>query len=151
MIYATKMLDLADEKVRNAPNRDWQGRGRLIMVGNPREVPVISHDNIKLGDATVVAFKFEKQNADRFSASFVGFTLAAMEVGGKFIAETCPTINALREGEFENTAYRLVHRFCPQCHSLDSVYSKSRRRGPECVFITYRCKKCNYVDHDVMD
>lgn len=152
MIDNKTMLKLANDAVTNAPNKDWQNRG-CRMAGDLHIVPVKHYNGKKLGDAVAAYFVFEKPLEDSFSpsrvSSFVGFTLAVMETQGKLISATRPVINNLENQDFSSNG--LEHRFCPQCHSIDSVKSKNKRMGPECIQITYKCKKCSYKDVDVMD
>lgn len=152
MLDDNTMLKLAKDAIKNAPNDDWKNRG-CFRSGNLSSVIVRHSDNKEIGIATCGYFVFEKPLKDDFNRSgtspFVGFTLAAMETQGKVISSTRPVINNLENQPFSSNG--LEHRFCPQCHSLDSVKSKSKRMGEECVRITYKCKKCSYIDVDVMD
>jgi len=155
MLDDKTMLKLAKDAIKNAPNDDWKNRG-CFRSGNLSSVIVRHYDNKEIGIATCGYFVFEKPLEDDFyrsgsgvKNSFVGFTLAAMETQGKLICATRPVINNLENHPFSSNG--LEHRFCPQCHSLDSVKSKSKKMGPECVRITYKCKNCSYTDVDVMD
>ena len=152
MLDDNTMLKLAKDAITNAPNDDWKNRG-CFRSGNLSSVIVRHYDNKEIGIATCGYFVFEKHLKDDFNRSgwspFVGFTLAAMETQGKLISATRPVITNLENQPFSSNG--LEHRFCPQCHSLDSVKSKSKKMGPECIRITYKCKKCSYTDIDVMD
>ena len=149
MINKSMMQKLADEAIKQAPNEDWKHNGGCSQSGALKIIPVKDWNKYLLGVATVGFFKFKKPFTDGFHSSFVGFTLAAMEAEGKIVSDTHSVIDKIESDDY--CAGGLVHRFCPKCHSLDSVKSTSRRAGPECVHITYRCKKCSYIDFDVLD
>ncbi len=151
MLDKPTMLKLAKKAIINAPNEDWQGRGKLTLVGEMREVPITTWDKKIIGQSTVAFFEFEHPFVDNFVGdySFIGFTLSAIKVGKKTIYDTQPVIGKIDKDNYRSNT--LVARFCPQCLSLDSITSKKRVMGPECVEIIYKCKKCSYIDHDVMD
>lgn len=149
MIDKDTMLKLAEKHVVNAPNSDWRGRGKLTLEGDLLERVVKTWDGKELGNSTAGFFKFEHPFKDDFFKDyFTGFILTAMKVGNKFISETHPVIGKLEDNDY---GCSLANHFCPQCHSVDSITSKSRMIGPECARITYKCKKCSYRDVDVID
>lgn len=153
-----RMIQEAEKAILNAPNSDWQNRG-CEMVGESQQIPVVKQNYLAnkeqpLGDATVAYFKFLKPQKDTSPMDkgheFVGFTISVMDIQGKTIHETHPVIGKLDEEDFQKPAERLSGRFCPQCYKVDSVKQRSRRGGPECIYITYYCK-CGYKDTDVFD
>ena len=151
MINKSMMQKLADEAIKHAPNEVWKYNGGCSQSGALKIIPVEDWNKYLLGVATVGFFKFKKPFDDGFGRGnpFIGFTLAAIEADGKIVSGTHPVIGKIEADDYCDGG--LAHRFCPKCHSLDSVKSTSRRAGPECVHITYRCKKCDYIDCDVMD
>lgn len=150
MIDQSTMEAQATLKVQNAPNQDWRNRGKVILVGDLREIPITNWDKKVFGNATVGFFKFEKPQKDEMDKQFpfIGFTLAVAKIGKKLISETHPVCGKLKEEDYNHN--RLSTRFCPDCGGLDTVKQRSRRAGPECIYITYYCK-CGYEDHDCMD
>ena len=155
MILETVMLKLANEAIAHAPNENWKNRGGVVLVGDLKLTPVKTWgDQNPLGIATVGYFQFQKEDQrekvnvtdNRFA--FIGFTLAAIKSQGKLIYETQPIIGKIQEKSYHSNG--LASRFCPQCHSIDTVKRSSRKMGPECALITYKCK-CGYHDEDVMD
>jgi hypothetical protein len=40
---------------------------------------------------------------------------------------------------------------CPLCSEMALFQTKSQARGPEVVFITFKCAACGQEDYDVMD
>jgi hypothetical protein len=127
------------------------------MVGNSCVIPVYKSrywdkKEKPLGKATVAYFKFNKPLKNEFDkhSSFIGFTLAVMDVKGKLIKSALPVIGRIEKKDFSSAAHGLTYRFCPQCGSLDSVEQYSQQIGPECVFIISSCK-CGYKNEDVID
>ena len=158
MIPISRLTKLAENTVKNAPNNDWRHNGSLIPPTTTKEVPVKGY-NLKdykdkiLTTATVGFFAFERPFVDDCNRScpFIGFALAVIIVNGKYYSEAHPVIGQLNDDDFRQAANGFSHRFCPQCSSFDSIKTKTRRAGPECVHITYSCSKCSYKDYDVAD
>lgn len=157
-ISMAEMCKTAEIHVKNAPNEDWKHNGKLVYPTSSQSVPVKTYsiksfEYVVLTTANVAYFQFGKPHIDDFSKDypFLGFTLAVITIDGKTYSEAHPVIGQLNDDDFRQAANGFANRFCPNCHSFDSVKQKSRRSGPECVHITYSCKKCEYVDHDCLD
>jgi hypothetical protein len=148
MLTDTEMDKVAALAVKNAPNPDWHKD--IQKSGSSRVATIEGYKGEKLGEATVAFYKFvnPKPKEHEWDGDFIGFTIAVLKVGKKFIHDARPVINKIQEDDWDVS--RLSHRFCPECKGLDTVKQRHGRRGMEWVEIIYSCK-CGYEEHDVMD
>ena len=154
MIDSARLRKLTAKALTKAPNKDWHRKFRLAQ--GPVEMDIHSYSwdgkNEVVGKATVAYYKWgEKLADDDRDFSFIGFTIAFLEVGGKVIHDMHPVIRELREDEMQNAADQLASHFCPQCRGVDTVRQRRGRSGREYVVYHYSCTNCSYQDTDVLD
>jgi hypothetical protein len=141
--------ELAEQRVANAPNDAWRGRGKLIIMTH-RILPLVAFNDEVYGQAEAVYVKFEKPDK-RPDCRFIGFVLAALVDSDKgVLTETSPVHDRVRNDDFTRATWKFNARRCPECHKFDTTKRSTKLVGPECARITYRCK-CGYVDYDAMD
>ena len=149
----------AAHAVATAKNPDWRNRGSLTiertLTVKRQATDGRTYREVERGPVHVAAVRFEVPHQSYPGASlFSGFYLAIDDATGATVSR--PIIGAFDvvtadNRPFQWAANELNRRFCPACNALDSVTSKQRRRGPECVEVTHRCTKCKWTESDVVD
>lgn len=154
--------NLAENKIKNAPNSDWRNRGEL-KISDPHIISITKYSKngkqeTENGEAVFVEFSNplkDSFNPNDTRSWFTGFFLGAVEQDGKIFTDTAvktgvPSLTD--KDEWKSIASQISNRACPCCGKFGTFGVKSqKRRGPECIFLTYKCSACHYVSHDVFD
>lgn len=146
--------EIAKNFVSSAPNSDWRGRGKLMIV-DVKTVAVTEASFIKAPvnlsvDVAIIMFEKPLKSA---GSTFIGFMLAITHQDGKQFIDASPLFdfhqnhNALIDS-FAKRAF--LSRMCPECGKIDTVTKKILKRRREAVLYKLSCP-CGYTDTDLFD